>query len=65
MFLTRDELKALTGGKRPTSIRAWLDREGIRYATGIDGWPRVLRSVILSRLDPSAPAVNEPRLRLA
>ncbi len=65
MFLTRDELKELTGAKRPSSICPWLDREGIRYAIGVDGWPRVLRSVILVRLDPAAKVHNEPRLRLA
>lgn len=65
MFLSRAELIELTGAKRPGAICAWLDREGIRHVVGIDGWPRVLRSVILARLDPSTVASHEPRLRLA
>ena len=43
MFLTREELIELSGGRRPSSICAWLDGEGIRYALGRDRWPRVLR----------------------
>ena len=67
MFLTRDELKDLTGGRRPSSIIHWLDGEGIRYAVGLDGWPRVLRSVILVRFGDTAQctSIHEPRLHLA
>jgi len=67
MFLSRDELKELSGGKRPSSICHWLDSEGIRYAVGLDGWPRVLRSVILVRFGDTAQihSSNEPRLHLA
>lgn len=67
MFMTRDELKDLTGGKRPSSIMHWLDAENIRYAIGLDGWPRVLRSVILIRFGDinQTQAIHEPRLHLA
>lgn len=67
MFLTREELKDLSGGKRPSSICHWLDCEGIRYAVGLDGWPRVLRSVILVRFGDTAQSHSnhEPRLHLA
>lgn len=67
MFMTREELKDMTGGRRPQTICRWLDSEGIRYAIGIDGWPRVLRSVILVRFgDVNQTAANhEPRLHLA
>ena len=65
MFLTRDEIKELTGARRPSTVRECLDREGIAYINGIDGWPRVLRSVILDRLDPGQKHEHEPRLRLA
>ncbi|MBP8788271.1 MAG: DUF4224 domain-containing protein [Azonexus sp.] len=65
MFLTREELIELSGGRRPSSICAWLDGEGIRYALGRDRWPRVLRSVILVRLGNATQANHEPRLHLA
>jgi hypothetical protein len=67
MFLSREELKELTGGRRSSNICQWLDSEGIRYAVGLDGWPRVLRSVILVRFGDTAQLQthNEPRLHLA
>lgn len=64
MFLTREELIELTGGRRPSSVCHWLDRQGIRYAIARDGWPRVLRSVILVHLGAPS-ANNEPQLHLA
>lgn len=65
MFMTRSELIELTGGKRRSTVRGWLDREGIRYAIGLDGWPRVLRSVMLVHLGQTNPDAHEPRLHLA
>ena len=65
MFLTPDELRELTGLRRPSSICQWLDNEGIRYIVGRDKWPRVLRSVILVRLGNVTQSSNEPRLHLA
>lgn len=64
-FLTPEELCSLTGRKRPGAIKAWLTAEGFRYIEGADGWPRVLRSVVLTRLgEKQPPKVREPQLRL-
>ncbi len=62
MLLTRQELIDLTGAKGPKAAARWLDRERIRYAIGLDGWPRVLRSVILAHLG-EVPPPNESRSR--
>lgn len=65
-LLTREELQALADVERPTAICAWLRRNGIPYLEGAKGWPRVARSTVMSRLDPSpaAPQTREPSLRL-
>lgn len=65
MFLERKDLIALSGAVRPTTVTRWLERNGIRYITGIDGWPRVLQSVIESKMGGSTETIRkEPRLRL-
>lgn len=65
MFLSNDELVALTGLRRPSAIRRWLRAQSIAYIDGADGWPRVLHSVILARLGGHVAALRtEPRLRL-
>ena len=46
MFLEDEELAELTRLKRPSAQAKWLQRNGIRYVTGADGSPRVLRSAI-------------------
>lgn len=63
MFLTEDELKELTGWKRPAKVKEWLDANGYRYQVGGDGWPRVLKESVYARL--SASFKTEPRLNLA
>lgn len=65
-LLTREELQVLADMDRPSAICAWLKRNGIPYLEGAKGWPRVARSAVMSRLDPSpaAPQTAEPRLRL-
>lgn len=63
MFLTEQELIDLTGYHRPKSVRKWLDSNGYRYAVGADGWPRVLKESVYSRLLPNHRP--EPRLNLA
>jgi hypothetical protein len=64
--LTRNELKDLTGLQRAFAVRGFLTREKIPFMTGSDGWPRVLRDVILRKLGgQSLPySIPEPRLRL-
>lgn len=39
---TRDDLKAISGLKRPSAIRDYLVRHGIPHIVGADSWPRVL-----------------------
>jgi hypothetical protein len=66
-MLSRDELKELTGLQKPQAIRNFLDREKIPFLTAPDGWPRVLRVVVLERLGGQVlapPPAPEPQLRL-
>jgi hypothetical protein len=64
MFLTRTELIDLAGTTRPKVIARWLRRVGIGYIVGVDGWPRVMRTVVEVKLGAHQPTA-EPRLRLA
>jgi hypothetical protein len=46
MFLNRDQLKSMTGAKRPKEIVAWLQQHAPgRYRLGVDGWPVVHEKV--------------------
>ena len=63
MFLTNEELRDLTGWKRPKHVMQWLNENGYRYQVGGDGWPRVLKESVYARL--SASFKPEPRLNLA
>ncbi len=64
LFLTRDELMELTERKRRAKVAEWLVENGYRFDVASDGWPKVLRSALESRLTPSRgkrPAArNEP-----
>jgi hypothetical protein len=64
MFLTRAELIELAGTTRPKVIARWLARLGIGYIVGVDGWPRVMRSVVEGKMGATQQTA-EPRLRLA
>jgi len=63
---SNDELKELSGGRRPITVRRWLDRQKIRYVTGLDGWPRVPRLAMLAHIGALQPDAmpHEPKLRL-
>ncbi|KAA3649824.1 MAG: DUF4224 domain-containing protein [Proteobacteria bacterium] len=64
LIATRETLIELTGLRRPSAVRRWLDRECIPYMVGADGWPRVLQTIIMARLGgPSKAPVKEPQLR--
>jgi hypothetical protein len=39
--LTREQLKAITGGKRPKEIIQWLRTEGFTFRVDLNGWPIV------------------------
>lgn len=64
LFLTRDELMDLTERKQRAKVAEWLVENGYRFDVAADGWPKVLRSALESRLSPSRgkrPAArNEP-----
>lgn len=65
MFLTADELRELTGYKRPSDQMRWLREQRWPFVVGGDGLPKVLRSAAEARLGGTAAALTEPRLRLA
>ena len=50
MFLTRDELVELTDRKQARAQVRWLTEHGYHFEIGASGRPKVLRSVIESRL---------------
>lgn len=68
MFMSRDNLKELSGLQRPDAVARWLARERIPYIVGADKWPRVLETVVRKRLGENlkdAPSnALEPQLRL-
>jgi len=66
LFLTKDELRELTGYQIPSAQKRWLTRKKLTYITGADGMPRVLRQALLARykIQPQQEEVaHEPRLR--
>lgn len=50
--LTKQELRELSGLKRPSSIAAWASSKGLHYLVGADGWPRISRAAVERLLDP-------------
>ena len=65
MFLLRPEIIELSGLHRQSAVCRWLDRQGIQYLVGADGWPRVLRSAIMERLGGQiVPHTAQPELIL-
>jgi hypothetical protein len=62
MFLTDDELLALTDRKRPSDQIRYLRERGYPFEIGAKGKPKVLRSVVEQRHQIARPT---PRLRPA
>ena len=62
MFLTLDEIEALTERSRKKDQIEWLQERGIPYLVGANGHPRVSRAYIESllsgRSDPGGPSPN-------
>ncbi|MDE2128706.1 MAG: DUF4224 domain-containing protein [Betaproteobacteria bacterium] len=56
-LLTREDLCALTGLKRPDAITRWLKSQGIPFIKAPDSWPRVHAVVIESLLGANGEAV--------
>lgn len=50
LFLSRDELVEFSGCQRPGKVAEWLTGAGYRFEIAADGWPRVLRAAVESRL---------------
>jgi len=66
LFLTKDELRELTGYQKKSAQKRWLSSKKLPYMTGSDGMPRVLRQALLARfkIQPQQEeAAHEPRLR--
>jgi hypothetical protein len=62
MFLTPEELHALTDYKRPCDQMRWLREHGYPFEIGASGRPKVLRRIVEQRYE-ARPA--SPKLRLA
>jgi hypothetical protein len=46
MFLNKEQVKAMTGAKRPKEAIAWLGQHAPgRFRVGVDGWPVVHEKV--------------------
>lgn len=50
MFLSKTELRELTGYIRPSRQVRWLQQQGLCYALAADGYPRVLKNHLLAVL---------------
>ena len=46
MFLNRNEIYQLTGYKIPSAQIRWLQKNGILFRVGADGYPRILLSEV-------------------
>lgn len=62
MFLTRDELRDLSGYKRRSDIVRWLRERGYGFELDKDDWPKVLRIAVEARLQGK---IGAPKLRAA
>lgn len=69
MFLSREELEALTERKRKADQVAWLRSRRIPYLVGANGHPRVSRAfvenVLAGRRNVTEPEPNFDALRSA
>ena len=64
MFLSPEEVAAMTGYQKPSHQTKWLTAEKFGFVIGGDGHPKVLRDVVLSRLGAVKSSRKEPQLRL-
>lgn len=62
MFLTRDELRDLSGYKQKSAIAAWLTEKGYAFELDKDEWPKLPRSQVEARFQAKA---GGPKLRFA
>lgn len=65
-YLTRSELRALTGRRHRATVIAWLKQQRWRHVLDADGWPKVARAFHDARLGitdqpiPAAGVESEP-----
>ena len=65
MFLEPEEIEALTGYKTPRRQIKWLQANGYPHEIGGDKLPKVLRSLVVSRLGGVVETQTpEPKLHL-
>ena len=63
MFLTRDELRDLTGYKQKSAIAKFLTENRYPWEPDKDGWPKVPRMAVESRFQQVK--TGGPKLRFA
>ena len=65
MILANKTLSEITGLRRPSAVRRWLDRQKWPYVVGADGWPRVLEAIMMERMGGkiTATPAKEPKVR--
>lgn len=54
LFLSRDEMRELSGRHQRGKVADWLRSNGYRFDLAADGWPKVLRAAVEARLMPAA-----------
>lgn len=62
LFLTRNELKDLSGYRQKSAIARWLAENRYPFELDKDGWPKVPRFVVEARFQVRT---GGPKLRLA
>lgn len=66
MFLTKEELQALTGAVQPAKIIRWLREQGFNFKVGLDGHPVVLKDHVRHVMGAeAATARKKPRVDLS
>lgn len=53
MFLSKDELRDLTGYQKPSLQKRWLTDRAWPYEENAAGYPKVLRSIVEKRMGGS------------
>ena len=63
MFLTADELVALTGLRRPSAQIRWLRARHIRHYVNAVGHPVIVRAWLVGEQTETVPIPQRPNLR--
>ena len=62
MFLTRDEIRELSGYRQKSAIARWLMENRYPFELDKDGWPKVPRAAVEARFQIKH---GGPKLRFA